>query len=163
MLSMAIVFHRGVSVVATDRVQFAREVLRLARVRGLTFRIERPAGEEPILRVAPKERISPFLKGAIPAYKPELLKVLEREGTGYATAQDGTLWKQALHRCEKCGACDWGVIGVVDVKGEEVNHWGCLVCHGDETTLQESLDRQSLTMGRATPGTGKKKQAKKAV
>ena len=108
--------------------QFAKTLLRLLRKRGMTLLVEHREGMEPILHVSPKDRVSIFMRQAIPRVKEQLIALLASEGIGVCTGADGVVWKQQLARCHQCGACDWGVIDMENTEGHEREIWGCQTC-----------------------------------
>lgn len=118
--------------------QFAQTLLRLLRKRGLILRVERSEGVEPILHVSPKERVSIFMRQAIPRVKEQLIALLASEGVGFCTGADGVVWKQQLVRCPHCQACDWGVIGIEKNEGPEHEIWGCQTCG----IIPEEIERE---------------------
>ena len=109
--------------------QVAQLIMRIGRKRGLTFRVERPTHGEPIVHVGPRQLVSPYLRLAIPRCKDALITLLESEGTGTVTGEDGRVWTQTLARCPQCGACDWGIIRTERDAGHDQHIWGCQTCH----------------------------------
>ena len=130
--------------------QFAQTLLRLLRKRGVTVRIERVDSGTPTLHVRPRTLVSPFLRQAIPRVKEQLIALLESEGRGSCTAANGVVWWQELRRCPQCDACDWGVIGQIDIHGQETNVWACQTCRSTVEDLETRLGSiEALRWGKA--------------
>lgn len=120
--------------------QLAQTTLRLARKRGLSFRIERPADGEPILHVTPKAKLSAYLRQAIARTKHELIALLEAEPRHVVCVHDeaGEVVRAIVDPvCATCGGRDYAATpdGLDTV---------CVTCTTREEVLQDEHEAAVL-------------------
>lgn len=128
--------------------QLAQLILRLCRKRGMALRVERPADEAfPILHVAPKGKLTAYLRAAIPLCKPELIALLEAEQTQTVALDIGS-WAP-LGVCGACGNC--GGLDYAVRPGSYTVY--CVTCTTAKEVLEGELEGEMLKLRWGTKAT----------
>lgn len=120
--------------------KLAKNVIRLARMRGVTLSVVRKDGAELTLNARPGKNVTPYLRMAIPMCKEELIRLIEDEAAGRYVNANGHP-ELDITPCPTCGYRDIGMKRTMTLEnGASVEIWGCFLCGNTPEAVERQID-----------------------